>query len=64
MTTKCARCGRITLKPALFIGVLPIGPVCARKAGLLQSKRRRGMVETGSCAQRDDRTMDLFGSAA
>lgn len=64
MTTKCARCGRVTLKPATFIGGLPVGPACARKAGLLQSKRRSRSGDTGSCAQRDTATMDLFGGAA
>ena len=47
----CARCGRVTLHPAVVIGVLPFGRVCARKAGLVEPKRR------------DARTMDLFGGA-
>lgn len=56
----CARCGRITLHPAVVIGTQPFGPTCARKAGLLQSKRRG----RASDACRDSRTLDLFGSPA
>ena len=59
-TTKCARCGRVTLHPAVVIGTQPFGPTCARKAGLLQSKRRGRASE----ACRDEKTLDLFGGAA
>ena len=55
----CARCGRVTLHPAVVIGVLPFGCVCARKAGLVEPKRRGRASE----ARRDARTMDLFGGA-
>ena len=55
----CARCGRVTLHPAVVIGVLPFGRVCARKAGLVEPKRRGWASE----ARRDARTMDLFGGA-
>ncbi|MCO5355087.1 hypothetical protein [Acidovorax kalamii] len=61
MTQKlhCARCGRITLHPAVVIGAQPFGRVCARKAGLVEPKRRRRASE----ACRDTRTLDLFGGA-
>lgn len=55
----CARCGRVTLHPAVAIGAQPFGRVCARKAGLIEPKRR-GRA-SGAC--RDSRTLDLFGGA-
>ena len=54
---RCARCKRVTLLPAVVIGTQPFGPVCARKAGLIEPKRRR----RASDAERDTRTKDLFG---
>lgn len=55
----CARCGRTTLFPAVVIGAQPFGRVCARKAGLIEPKRRGRASE----ACRDNRTLDLFGGA-
>lgn len=55
-TNRCARCGRVTFSPAVVIGNQPFGPVCARKAGLIEPKRRI----RASDAQRDTRTRDLF----
>ena len=60
----CARCGRVTLHPAVVIGVLPFGRVCARKAGLILPKRRAArLFDAASRVQRDTRTLDLFGGA-
>ena len=57
----CARCGRVTLHPAVVIGVLPFGRVCARKAGLIEPKRRAArLFDAASRVQRDTRTLDLF----
>ena len=56
---RCARCGRVTFLPAVVIGGQPLGPVCARKAGLIEPKRRRRASE----AERDTRTKDLFEGA-
>ena len=56
---RCARCGRVTFLPAVVIGGQPLGPVCARKAGLIEPKRRRRASE----AERDSRTRDLFEGA-
>jgi len=56
---RCARCKRVTLLPAVVIGAQPFGPVCARKAGLIEPKRRRRASE----AERDSRTRDLFEGA-
>lgn len=55
-SNRCARCERFTFSPAVVIGGQPFGPVCARKAGLIEPKRRRRASE----AERDARTKDLF----
>lgn len=55
-SNRCARCERFTFSPAVVIGGQPFGPVCARKAGLIEPKRRRRASE----AERDTRTKDLF----
>ena len=57
---RCARCKRVTLLPAVVFGAQPFGPVCARKAGLIEPKRRRRASE----AERDTRTRDLFEGVA
>ena len=56
---RCARCGRVTFLPAVVIGTQPFGPACARKAGLIEPKRRGRASE----AERDARTRDLFEGA-
>ena len=53
---KCAICNRLTLKPALVVNGRAIGPVCARKRGLLPTQSRRVRHEV----KRDLRTLDLF----
>lgn len=69
MSVHCALCGRLTLQPAAWIGIYPVGPKCARKAGLAQFARvRRPQVahpggERVRRAQRDARTRDLFEGA-
>ena len=55
-SNRCARCERFTFSPAIVIGGQPFGPVCARKAGLIEPKRRGRASE----AERDTRTRDLF----
>ena len=35
----CALCGRRTAKPAVLIGSEAIGPVCARRAGLIKAAK-------------------------
>ena len=55
-SNRCARCERFTFSPAIVIGGQPFGPVCARKAGLIEPKRRRRASEV----ERDTRTKDLF----
>ena len=58
---RCARCKRVTLLPAVVIGAQRFGRVCARKAGLIEPKRR---IRRASEAERDTRTRDLFEGAA
>lgn len=69
---RCALCGRVTLFPLVWIGSEPIGPTCARKAGLHKlggltarakkpATRRRASGK--SMATRDQATMDLWGDA-
>ena len=53
---RCARCGRVTFLPAVVIGTQPFGRVCARKAWLIEPKRRGRASE----AERDTKTMELF----
>jgi hypothetical protein len=67
--TRCALCGRVTLNPAVLIGVRPVGPTCAKKAGLMPlAKRKVGLVfpVTGhkSVPKRDTQTLDLFAMEA
>lgn len=66
---KCALCGRVTLNPAVFIGREPIGPKCARRAGLLAMSKRAGskvmtLTRPSTTAKRDGKTMDLFAGVA
>lgn len=63
MTWRCAICGRVTLQPAVMLGSEPIGPKCARRAGLLTLTKRRGSRVAPSrrlATKRDGRTRDLF----
>lgn len=39
--TRCAICGHAT-KPYAYIGSEPIGPTCARKAGIVPAKVPKG----------------------
>ena len=57
---RCARCKRVTLLPAVVIGAQRFGRVCARKAGLIEPKRRGRASE----AERDTCTRDLFEGVA
>lgn len=51
----CVMCNRPMLTAAIMLGGYPVGPKCAKKRGLIESKRRKK-----SEAERDERTMDLF----
>lgn len=66
----CALCGRAMATATVYIGQLPVGPSCARRAGLMEAaRRRRGalrlqVLPRGPAAQGDCRTLDLFEEAA
>ena len=61
----CAFCNRPMLQAAVFVGALPIGPTCARKAGLLELARKKAgalrLARPTAVARRPDpETLDLF----
>ena len=61
----CAFCNRPMLAAAVFVGAMPIGPTCARKAGLLELARRKAgvlrLAGRAAVAHRPDpETLDLF----
>lgn len=61
----CAFCNRPMLQAAVMIGALPIGPTCARKAGLLELARKKsGVLRLGrpsaGLRRPDPQTLDLF----
>lgn len=62
---KCAFCNRPMQAAAVYVGALPIGPTCARKAGLLELARKKAgalRLARPSIGQRcaDLETLDLF----
>jgi hypothetical protein len=60
----CALCGKVTLHPAAFIGSLPVGPKCARRAGLVDTARRPSKADCKRRKQATDTdTPDMFESA-
>jgi hypothetical protein len=53
------------LQAAVYVGALPIGPTCARKAGLLELARKKSGVlrlakPSTSPRRPDPQTLDLF----
>ena len=64
---KCALCGRAMGQPAVTIGALPVGPKCARRAGLMPiAAKRTGMVKPGPLYRRhatrkEIAQLELFG---
>jgi hypothetical protein len=59
----CAQCRRPIKTPAIQIGRVAFGPVCARRLGLIQPKDKAIHVE-GSHYGRDPHTPDLFEDQA
>ena len=62
---KCAFCNRPMQAAAVMICALPIGPTCARKAGLLELAREKAgalrLARPSIGARRaDPETLDLF----
>ena len=69
MTLRCAFCNRPMLAAAVFVGAMPIGPTCARKAGLLELARKKAgalrLARPTAVARRTDpETLDLFMEVA
>ena len=65
----CAFCNRPMLQAAVFVGAMPIGPTCARKAGLLELARKKAGVlrlarPCTSQRRADPETLDLFAEVA
>ena len=60
MTPRCALCGRLTLHPAVWVAGRAIGPKCARKAGLIETKRRPRLFDFSKRTVADLATDDLF----
>ena len=67
---RCVLCNRSMVTPAVLIGSMPVGPRCARRAGLMPlAWKRSGQVRPGpayrSRATRQEiAQMDLFEGAA
>ena len=62
---RCAFCNRPMLAAAVFVGAMPIGPTCARKAGLLEMARKKAGVlrlakPSIGVRRADPETIDLF----
>lgn len=62
---RCAFCNRTMQAAAVFVGAMPIGPTCARKAGLLELARKKAgvlrLAGRAAVAHRPDpETIDLF----
>ena len=63
---RCCLCGRPVFAPTLFIGGLPVGSTCGRRAGLVELARKKAgavRLSTGwrpKLPGRDFQTRDLF----
>ena len=63
---RCALCNHPLLYPEIYIGLLPVGPRCARRAGLVELARKKSGVlrlagATGLKRRNDDQlTLNLF----
>lgn len=67
---KCVLCGRSMGQPAVTIANMPVGPRCARRAGLMPiAARKLGAVRPSpayrrSATRQELDQMDLFGEVA
>ena len=66
---KCAFCNRPMQAAAVLVGAMPIGPTCARKAGLLELARKKAGVlrlawPSAGPRRPDPETLDLFAEVA
>ena len=66
----CVLCNRRLLSAAVTIGAMPVGPVCARRAGLMPlAAKKVGAVRPGpaykrSATRQEVDQLDLFSEAA
>lgn len=58
MTLRCIRCHKPLTRPAAQAGAYAWGPKCARLAGLVERKRRKGRA-AGSALVEDERQMSI-----
>ncbi len=68
MKLYCCLCGRPMDRAAVLIGAHPVGPKCARRAGLMPLVHRKsGLVFAASghksAVRQDAQTLDLFEGA-
>lgn len=68
---RCVMCGRALVNASVFVAGRPVGPVCAKRAGLVErapSKQsaalRIGRVRLHAVRREDAATLDLFDGAA
>ncbi len=61
---KCAICSRPLSKPALTIGHMKLGRVCAEKAGLIVRKKREAPLFDRPGVVRDTHTRDWVQEVA
>lgn len=67
---KCILCSRSLFQAAVLIGAYPVGPKCARRAGLMPiAAKKLGAVRPGpayrkSATRQELAQMDLFEVAA
>jgi len=57
----CARCKSPLLRVAAMIGNYPVGPVCAKRLGLVDVKKRTRKTESCRQAVDDPRQLDWIG---
>ena len=62
---RCAFCNRPMQAAAVFVGAMPLGPTCAKRAGLLELARKKAGVlrlakPSTSLRRPDPQTLDLF----
>ena len=60
MKLRCALCGKPT-EPFAFVGAMAVGPKCAKRAGLISTKTRKGSsLRLAKPTRRGAETPDLF----
>lgn len=58
MTLRCTRCHKPLTRPAAQAGAYALGPKCARLAGLVERRKRKGMA-AGSARLDDEKQMEI-----